>query len=524
MGTMTVEKTVESEPTAAGAAGPTAPGETFDVVNPATREIAGTFPVHSAEEVRRRVAAAREAQAWWADLGWDGRRRAMRRWMRWLALHCDEVYDIGHRETGRPKADVQFELFAGLEDIRWASAHAKRVLSPHRVAPGMAMLNFAAQVSYEPLGVVGVITPWNAPVYTTLSGMAYALAAGNAVVVKPSELSAASAGYAVESFHAANPEAPPALTGWVTGLGETGAALCRSGVDKISFTGSVPTGRRVMAACAESLTPVLLELGGKDATIVAADADLDAAASAVVWGACFNSGQACVGVERVYVERPVRDEFLRKVREHAEKVAVGTEELSAYGPMTVAGQIDIVRRHVTDALAAGAEAVVGGPDSIRPPFIDPIVLADVPEDCSAVQEETFGPVVVVNTVEDVDDAVRRANGTAFGLGSSVFSARSGPAIARRLRAGGTTINAVLSFVGMPSVPFGGVGSSGFGRSHGDDGLRELTFPKATVRKRFGMGKDMQVFPRTPDQFDIVRKTIRMRYAHEFRGERGAAKD
>jgi succinate-semialdehyde dehydrogenase/glutarate-semialdehyde dehydrogenase len=522
--------TVESEPatTSPTTASPTTAGpgqgDTFDVVNPATREVAGTFPVHSAAEVARRVADAREAQGWWEELGFDGRKQRFRRWMRWLALHCDEVYELGHRETGRPRADVQFELFAGLEDIRWASAHAKRVLGPHRVAPGLAMLNFAAEVSYQPLGVVGVITPWNAPVYTTLSGMAYALAGGNAVVVKPSELSAPSAVYAVESFREANPDAPAGLTGWVTGFGETGSALCTSGVDKISFTGSVPTGRRVMAACAQTLTPVLLELGGKDATIVAADADLDAAATAVVWGGYFNAGQACVGVERVYVEAGVRDEFLGKVREKAQLVTVGVDELSAYGPMTVSNQIEVIRRHVSDALEAGAEAVVGGLESIRPPFIDPIVLADVPEDCSAVQEETFGPVVVVNTVADVDEAVRRANGTGFGLGSSVFSARGGPAIARRLRAGGTTINAVLSFVGMPSVPFGGVGESGFGRSHGDDGLRELTFPKSTVRKRFGMGKEMQAFPRTPEQFDLVRKTIRMRYARQFRVDPPAGRD
>jgi aldehyde dehydrogenase (NAD+) len=346
--------------------------------------------------------------------------------------------------------------------------------------------------------------------------MAYALAAGNGVVVKPSELSSASAVYVVESFAAANPDAPPGLAGWVTGFGPTGSALCGSGADKIFFTGSVPTGRRVMAACAETLTPVLLELGGKDATIVAADADLDAAATAVVWGGMFNGGQACVGVERVYVERAVREPFLAKVRERAAQVSVGVEELSAYGPMTVANQIDIVRRHVSDALEAGAEPLFGGLDSIRPPFVDPIVLVDVPEDCSAVQEETFGPVVVVNTVEDVDEAVRRANGTSFGLGSSVFSKGHGEAIARRMRAGGTTINAVLSFVGMPSVPFGGVGDSGFGRSHGDDGLRELAYPKATVRKRFGMGKEMQTFPRTPDQFETVRRVIRMRYGREFR--------
>lgn len=493
-----------------------APSESFDVVNPATRQTVGTFPIHDAAEVGRRVAAAREAQGWWHSLGFDGRKTYLKRWLRWLALHCDEIYDLGHGELARPKADVQFELFAGLEDLRWASANARRVLRPRRVAPGLAMLNMAAEVSYEPLGVVGVITPWNVPIYTTLSGMAYALAAGNGVVVKPSELSSASAVYAVESFHRANPDAPPELTGWVTGLGPTGAALCTTGADKIAFTGSVPTGRRVMAACAQTLTPVLLELGGKDATIVAADADLDAAATAVAWGGLFNGGQACVGVERVYVEAAVRDEFLAKLRERVAKVSVGVEELSAYGPMTVGAQIDIVRRHVTDALAAGAVPVFGGLDSIRPPFVDPIVLADVPEDCSAVREETFGPVIVVNTVKDVADGVARANGTPFGLGSSVFSRRHGAEIARRLRAGGTTVNAVLSFVGMPSVPFGGVGESGFGRSHGDDGLREMAFPKSTVRKRFSLGQDMQSFPRTPEQFAQVRKVIRMRYGRELR--------
>ena len=501
--------TIQSEPT-------TARPETFDVVNPATRAAVGTFPVHTAEDVARVVSEARDAQRWWAALGFNGRKTYLRRWLRWLALHCDELYELGNGETARPKPDVQFELFAGLEDIRWAAAHAGKVLGPKRVAPGLAMLNFTAGVSYEPLGVIGVITPWNVPIYTTLSGMAYALAAGNAVVVKPSELTPGSSIFAVESFRKANPDAPAGLIGWVTGFGETGSALCTSGVDKIAFTGSVPTGRRVMAACAQNLTPVLLELGGKDATIVAADADLDAAATAVVWGGLFNGGQACVGVERVYVEAPVRDEFLGKVRERMAQVTVGVEELSAYGPMAVDSQVKLVRRHVEDALAAGAEALVGGVESIRPPFIDPIVLVDVPEDCSAVREETFGPVVVINTVPDVDEAVRRANATAFGLGSSVFSAGHGPAIASRMRAGGTTINAVLSFVGMPSVPFGGVGESGFGRSHGADGLREMTFPKATVRKRFGMGKEMQAFPRTPDQFEVVRKTIRMRYGRVFR--------
>ena len=483
----------------------------FDVVNPATGDPVGSYPVHTAADVADAVARAREAQRWWVALGYDGRKPYVRRWLRWLARHCDEVYEIGHQETARPKADVQFELFAGLEDARWAAAHAKRVLRARRVAPGLAMPNFDARLSYHPLGVIGVITPWNAPVYLTLSGVGAALAAGNAVVVKPSELSPGSAIAVIEAFGRANPDAPPGLISWVTGFGETGAALCTSGVDKLAFTGSIPTGRRVMTACAQNLTPLVLELGGKDATIVAADADLDAAATGVIWGGLFNGGQACVGVERVYVEEPVRDQFLALVRAKISEITAGVEELSAYGPMTVDSQIDIVRRHVSDALAAGAEALVGGLESIRPPFIDPIVLVDVPENCSAVQEETFGPVLVINTVPDVDEAVRRANGTTFGLGSSVYSAHHGPAIADRLRAGGTTINAVLTFVGMSSIPFGGVGDSGFGRFHGDAGLREFSFAKSTARKRFNLGKDFQSFPRTPDQFSAVRTTLRLRY-------------
>jgi succinate-semialdehyde dehydrogenase / glutarate-semialdehyde dehydrogenase len=485
--------------------------DTFSVVNPATGEVAGTYPILTSAEVEARVAAARTAQDWWQRQGFAGRRAYLRRWMRWLAVHCDELYEIGHLETARPRADIQFELYAGLEDIRWAGAHAKRVLGKRRVAPGLGLFNFSAAVSYHPLGVIGVIAPWNVPIYTACSGIGYALAAGNAAIVKPSEYSASSGIFIAESFKRANPDAPAGLVQWVTGLGETGAALCTSGADKIFFTGSVPTGRRVMAACSQTLTPVLLELGGKDATIVAADADLDAAASAVVWGGLFNGGQACVGVERVYVEAAIRDDFLRRVKLKAEALRAGTELLSPYGPMTVPAQLDIVRRHVSEALAAGAQALVGGLDSIRAPFVDPIVLVDVPEDCSAVQEETFGPVIVINTVRDADEAVRRANATAFALGSSVFSRRRGPAIAERMKAGGTTINAVLSFVGMSSVPFGGIGESGFGRSHGDDGLREFSYAKATVRKLFGTGQDVQSFPRTPAQFDIVRKTLRLRY-------------
>jgi acyl-CoA reductase-like NAD-dependent aldehyde dehydrogenase len=188
--------------------------------------------------------------------------------------------------------------------------------------------------------------------------------------------------------------------------------------------------------------------------------------------------------------------------------------------MITPGQVEIVRRHIAAALDGGGTALVGGTEAVRPPFIAPVVLVDVPEDNPAVAEETFGPTLVINTADDVDDAIRRANGTSFGLGSSVFSARRGDEIARKLRAGGVTVNAVLSFVGMPSVPFGGVGDSGFGRFHGAAGLREFTYAKSVVRKRFSIpGPDMQSFPRTPDQYEAVRRAIRVRYERKFRSQR-----
>ncbi|HEX4189904.1 MAG TPA: aldehyde dehydrogenase family protein [Marmoricola sp.] len=485
---------------------------TFTVTNPATSEEVGSFPVHTAEDIAERLVSARSAQVWWEGLGFAERKRRLNRWIALIAQQSDELCDLGFRETGRPRGDVQFELIAGLEDLRWAAAHAARVLKPRRVAPGMALFNFSAKVSYPPLGVVGVIAPWNVPIYTVLCGLAYALAAGNTAIVKPSEYAPASSVMVMDAFYEANPDAPHGVITWVTGFADTGSALCTAGLDKIAFTGSVPTGRKVMAACAENLTPVLLELGGKDVTIVADDAEVDKAAAAVVWGGFFNGGQACVGIERVYVVQAVRDAFLGAVKANALQVTAGLADDASYGPMIVPAQIDVVRRHVTDAIAAGATALVGGPESIRAPFVDPVVLVDVPEDCSAVQEETFGPVIVINTVPDIEEALRRANATKFGLGSSVFSAKNGAAIARRLKAGGTTINSVLTFVGMPSVPFGGIGDSGFGRFHGDDGLREFAAPKATTTKRFQMGPDMQSFPRRPDDFEQVRKMVKFRYA------------
>ncbi|MCW0215135.1 MAG: aldehyde dehydrogenase family protein [Pseudonocardia sp.] len=464
---------------------------TFDSLDPRTGEVVASYPVHGEAEVRAAVDRATATSLWWDGLGAAGRRERLLAWRKVLVRRLDELAGVVSAETGKPFDDARLEIVLAIDHVDWAAKHAAKVLGRRRVSSGALMANQAATLAYPPLGVVGVIGPWNYPVFTPMGSIAYALAAGNAVVFKPSELTPG-VGHRLAATLA---EAVPGhdLIEVVTGLGETGAALCRTpGVGKIAFTGSTATGRRVMAACSETLTPVLIECGGKDPLIVAADADLEAAADATVWGGMSNAGQTCVGVERVYVVESVAAAFTAKVVEKSRAVRAGTE----IGPMTLPSQTDVVRRHVADALARGGRAVVGGEDSVRPPFVDPVVIVDVPEDSSAVTEETFGPLLVVNRVPDVDEAVRRANATGYGLGATVFSAKQGDAIAARLRCGMVAVNGVISFAGIPALPFGGVGDSGFGRIHGEDGLREFTRPQAVARQRFALPIATTSFRRT----------------------------
>jgi aldehyde dehydrogenase (NAD+) len=282
----------------------------------------------------------------------------------------------------------------------------------------------------------------------------------------------------------------------VTGLGETGAALCRAGVDKVAFTGSTNTGKRVMAACAETLTPVIIEAGGKDALLVDEDADLAAAADAAVWGAMSNAGQTCIGVERVYVHERVYDDFVAQVTDKARALRADGDPETKIGPITMPGQLGIIRSHIEDALARGGRAVVGGPDSVGERFVQPTVLVDVPEDSTAVTEETFGPTMTVTRVADMDEAIRLTNATRYGLGATVFAGKRAMELARRIRSGMTAVNGIITFAAIPSLPFGGVGDSGFGRIHGPDGLKEFTYAKAIARQRFRSPMLLTSFSRT----------------------------
>jgi acyl-CoA reductase-like NAD-dependent aldehyde dehydrogenase len=476
--------------------GPARPAETFDSLNPATSEVIATFPVFGEDEVAQTVERAHQAAAWWAGLPPKDRQTRLLAWKSHLMRYIGRLGELVHSETGKPLADAQLEILMAVVHIDWAARNARKVLRPRRVSSGLVALNQAATLEYQPLGVVGVIGPWNYPVFTPMGSIVYALAAGNAVVFKPSELTPAVGAWLVDSFAEVVPEQP--VLQLVTGAGETGDCLARSAVNKIAFTGSAATAKKVMAACAQNLTPLVAECGGKDALIVAADADLDAAADAAAWGALSNGGQTCVGVERVYVAGDVYHSFLEKLTGRMSAVRPGEDREADYGPMTLPSQVDVIERHIADALARGGRPVVGGLASISKPFVGPVVLTDVPEQSRAVTEETFGPTVTVARVADLSEGVKLANASRYGLGASVFARnkKAAMAAARSLRSGMTAINSVIAYASVPSLPFGGSGDSGFGRIHGADGLREFSRPKAITRQRMKPPVNLTSFART----------------------------
>ena len=483
---------------------------TFDSLDPATGAVVATFPIDGDAVVRYAVERARSAATWWQSIGYQGRAAHLAAFNGEISRRIDELADLIHRENGKPHADAVLESTLVIDHLSWASRNAKRVLGPRNVFPGLLALNNSATVEYQPLGVIGVIGPWNYPVFTPMGSIAYALAAGNTVVFKPSEYTPAIGKWLVDAWAKAVPE------GWevfqlVTGLGDTGAALCRAGVDKLAFTGSARTGRKVMAACAENLVPVLMECGGKDALIVDDGADLGAAADAALWGGMSNGGQTCIGTERVYVTEGVYDEFVAILTERARALAPGSGEGADWGPPTMPSQVDVIRRHLDDAIGHGARAVVGGPDSVSTDGVGPTILVGVPEHSSAVTEETFGPTLTVTMVRNAEEAITKTNAGNYGLGGAVFarSRARGIELARRMRSGMTSVNSVLTFAFIPGLPFGGVGESGFGRIHGPDGLREFSRAHAITAQRFALPVNMTSFDRPAAATAVLSKAMKL---------------
>jgi succinate-semialdehyde dehydrogenase / glutarate-semialdehyde dehydrogenase len=476
--------------------------------HPATGEEVGRYPVTRPEDLPGVVARAREAGRWWAELGFPERRRRLLRWRGLIADQLPKMAELLQAEAGKPTADGAIEGVATVIGLDWAARNARRVLGRRRVRRVLASPETAGRLEYQPYGVVAVIGPWNFPLFTPMSSISFALAAGNAVVHKPSEFTPGVGQWLADTFSEVVDGRPVLQV--VHGSGPLGEALCRAGADKVSFAGSTATASKVMAACAPALTPVVIEGGGKDAFIVDDDADLDIAADSCVWGAFNSAGQACVSLERVFVVDAVYDAFVARLTQRVAKLTVGGAAADI-GPVITPAQVEVIRHHIQDALDRGATALVGGAAAVQPPYVHPTLLVDVPPEALTMREETFGPVVAVTRVADVEEALRLANDTPYGLGGAVFGRRRAVSVARRLRAGMVSVNDVFSFAGTPSLPWGGVGASGFGRLRGDDGLREFGQSKAIAIRRMRPPLNPRTFGRDPREVARMARVIRLMF-------------
>ena len=476
-------------------------GPTFDSHNPVNNEVIASHLITDEAGVREAVATARAASQQWRDMGFKGRKKILLKWSTYLMANVDELAELVSLETGKPTSDAKLEAALAAGHIAWAARHAESVMRTSYRSPGLLMANMSATVERSPVGVVGVIGPWNYPVFTPLGSIAYALAAGNTVVFKPSEYTPGVGEYLARTFNDATLDADVFIC--VTGLGETGKFLCESGVDKLAFTGSTRTAKIVAATCAAHMTPVVLECGGKDPVIVAHDADIDRAADATVWSAFSNAGQTCIGAERVYVDERVADKFIAKVLEIAKTIHPGAPGMGKYGPTTMPKQIPIIQSHIDDAISRGATVLLGGSNSVKAPFVEPVIFCNVPEDSIAMTEETFGPTIAINKVKTMAEAIELSNATRYGLGASVWSKRRGKQIASQLHTGMVAINSVISFAAVDSVPFGGVKDSGYGRIHGPEGILEFTYPRTIVRARFQLPIAFTSFKRTTGSDKLI---------------------
>ncbi|MBF6172062.1 aldehyde dehydrogenase family protein [Nocardia blacklockiae] len=454
--------------------------------------------VADAAEVAAAVAKARAAQPAWAARGVDERAEILRSAVRILVDRREEIIDTVHAETGKPRVEaLTMEIVPGCDFLNHWSVRARRDLRSHRARlHGYLRPIKKLYIDYQPLGVIGVITPWNGPFILSLNPVVQALLAGNSVLLKPSEVTPRSGEWVVRVLREAG--VPDDVVQVLHGDGETGAALVAADIDKVCFTGSVGTGRKIAASCAERLLPYTLELGGKDAMIVCADADLERAAAGAVYLSMFNTGQVCMSVERIYVVDSVADEFVRLVTEQAAAVTYGPGEADM-GPLFWDRQVDVVTRHIDDAKAKGANVAVGGsPAAGNGLYFQPTVVVDATHEMQLMTEETFGPVVAITRVRDEEEAIRLANDCRYGLSGSVFTKDAAKArrIAARLTTGSVVHNDASVIYGVAEAPFGGRKESGVGQVNGPDALRGFTHAQPVLIDRWQSKKESVWYPYT----------------------------
>ncbi len=489
------------------------------LANPATREPIGEIEVGHAADAVAAVERARKAQRDWAAQPISERARFMIRTLEVLLDRQDDVIETVLRETGKPRTEaLQMEVYAVGDSLNYYAKNAARILrTEKRRLHGMLRLLKQLRIVYRPLGVVGVISPWNGPFVLAMNPSVQALMAGNAVILKPSEVTPFSGALAGELFDQAG--LPDGLFQVLQGDGETGAALCRAGVDKISFTGSVATGRKVAVACAEQLIPCTLELGGKDAMIVCGDVQLDYAAAGAVAGAFMNTGHYCCGTERVYVVDSIADAFIENVVERVSRLRQGAAGEFDVGAIFWPRQLEIIEEHMEDARRKGARVLTGGRrhPELDGLFYEPTVLVDVDHGMRIMREETFGPILPIMRVQDEEEAIALANDSPYGLGGNVWTRDAGKGfrIAQRLQTGSVCVNDMTMTYGIQEAPFGGRKESGIGQVNGETGLRGYCHAESIIIDRLGGRMSASRYPYSAEADAGMQKFMRLLWGSRF---------
>jgi acyl-CoA reductase-like NAD-dependent aldehyde dehydrogenase len=464
--------------------------------NPRTGAVTGSVPVTHPDEVVAAVARARTAFDTWGSLTHRERRPFLKALKKAIYRNADHIVEVVQGETGKHPNDAYFsEVVSALLDADYSMRHAAKVLRSHDRS-SWPFLTTRSHVEYHPRGVAGIISPWNYPFNIPFRGTVQALAAGCTVVLKPSEVTPRSGALVRELVLEAG--FPPDAVQVVQGGPDTGAAVVEN-VDVISFTGSPKSGKIVAAAAAKRLTPVVVELGGKDAMVILEDADLKRAARAAVWAGLFNAGQTCISAERIYVTEAVYDDFMTELRAQMAHASAGTDDASDIGPIIHPPQLDLIERHVRDAVDRGATLEVGGrrvPGSGD--FFEPTLITGVDHTMDIMRHETFGPLLPVMKVRDEAEALELTNDSAFGLHGTVWTQDRdrGRRFASKMRTGSVAINEGLINYGQAHLPFGGVGESGYGSQMGPEGLRFFCYTKA-------ISTSFMHLPRTPWHFPRV---------------------
>ncbi len=479
---------------------------------PATGEVLGEVPVLGARQVTEAVARAREAQKAWALLPIEERCERVVRFRDALVDRAEDIVDLIARECGKPRTEALIHEVMVVADLAgYFAKRAPRILAPREIDLHL-LKHRRSYVHYVPRGVVALISPWNFPFVIPMADAVSALLAGNAVVLKPSEVTPLVALLAKEIYDAAGLAAD--LFQVVTGDGSTGAALIDAHPDMVIFTGAVATGRRVAAACGERLIPCTMELGGKAAAIVCEDADIERTARAVVYGGFANSGQVCIGVERVYAHEVIYDRFVGRVKELTAELRQGDplDASTDVGAIIFPKQIEVAEHLIADALDKGAQLLIGGKRREGPgQFFEPTVLAGCTQGMAVMREETFGPIVPIMKVRDEDEAVRLANDSPLGLAGYVFTKNRdrGRRLAERVRAGVVMVNDVFTAYGAPEAPFGGVKDSGFGRVHGEEGLRAMCEVRHVNYDRIATRREPTWYPYGERKYRTMLRAVRL---------------